>query len=94
MRIPLPAGLLFFASLAVADEVTVIDQARIETMDPARPRAEAMAFDADGKILALGTSAELAARYPDARRAWTIVCTSYLSGPRLLYGGYLKVRDE
>jgi predicted amidohydrolase YtcJ len=46
----------------------VIDQARIETMDPARPRAEAMAFDADGKILALGTSAELAARYPDARR--------------------------
>jgi len=52
--------------------------------------------DARPKAVARGVALyeRLAARYPDARRAWTIVCTSYLSGPRLLYGGYLKVRDE
>jgi hypothetical protein len=50
-----------------AQGVTVLDAARIHTMDPARPQAEALAYDAGGRILAVGSRAELAARYPGAR---------------------------
>ena len=39
-----------------AAEVTLLNAARIHTLDTAHPRAQAMAFDADGKILALGDS--------------------------------------
>jgi Predicted metal-dependent hydrolase with the TIM-barrel fold len=40
----------------------------IRTMDPARPTAEALAIDAAGRILAVGTAAELAAHAgPDTR---------------------------
>lgn len=53
---------------AMADGVTVLDAARIHTMDPAQPRAEAMAFDDDGRILALGTRDALHERYPGAQR--------------------------
>lgn len=53
---------------AMADEVTIVQAARIVTMDDARPHAEAMAVDAGGRILALGTRAELAAAHPEARR--------------------------
>ena len=49
-----------------AQEVTVLTAARIHTMDPARPTAHAMAFDADGRILAVGESDELRGRYPGA----------------------------
>jgi predicted amidohydrolase YtcJ len=41
---------------------------RIDTMDTSRPRAEAMAFDAGGAILALGGRDELLAKYPGAAR--------------------------
>jgi predicted amidohydrolase YtcJ len=64
MRI-LVLALLCAATAARAD-VTLLDRAAILTLDPARPRAEAMAFDEQGKILALGTREELAARYPGA----------------------------
>jgi predicted amidohydrolase YtcJ len=47
--------------------VTVLRAARIHTMDPAHPAAEAMAYDATGRILALGTAAALHASYPDAK---------------------------
>ncbi len=51
-----------------AQGVTVLLAQRIETMDPARPRAEAMAYDADGGILALGGRDEVLRRYPGATR--------------------------
>ncbi len=38
---------------AMADEVTIVQAARIVTMDDARPHAEAMAVDAGGRMLAL-----------------------------------------
>ncbi|MGH8078416.1 MAG: amidohydrolase, partial [Lysobacter sp.] len=66
------ATLMAVLSLALlplsAAEVTVLSAARIHTMDSARPRAQAMAFDASGKILALGDTAALIKRYPKAQR--------------------------
>jgi predicted amidohydrolase YtcJ len=58
----------FLLAMPAAAQVTVLTAARIHTMDAARPRAQAMAFDANGRILALGRSDELLARYPQARR--------------------------
>lgn len=52
----------------VAQGATVLTAARIHTMDPARPQVEAMAFDAQGRILAVGDRGELLARYPRAAR--------------------------
>ena len=49
-------------------QVTVLSAKRIDTMDVANPRAQAMAFDADGRILALGTTDALLRAHPDARR--------------------------
>lgn len=51
-----------------APGVTVLLAQRIDTMDLARPRAEAMAYDAGGAILALGGRDELLAKYPGAAR--------------------------
>ena len=48
-------------------QVTVLSAGRIDTMDPARPRAGAMAFDADGRILALGTRDALLREHPGAK---------------------------
>ena len=59
--------LLAMAMPALAAEVTVLSAARIHTMDAAQPQAEAMAFDADGRILALGERETLLANYPDAQ---------------------------
>ena len=50
------------------DRVTVLTAARIHTMDRAQPRVEAIAYDADGTIVAAGPRAELLARYPSATR--------------------------
>lgn len=47
---------------------TIVSAARIHTMDPAMPRVTAMAYDGDGRILALGEAAALQERYPDAKR--------------------------
>lgn len=57
-----------FAGTTPASEVQLLTAARIHTSDPARPVARAMAWDASGRILAVGEAAELAARYPRARR--------------------------
>ncbi len=51
-----------------AQGVTVLLAQRIDTMDPSKPRAQAMAYDASGAILALGSRDELLKRYPDAAR--------------------------
>ena len=60
-------GLLVCAG-AVQAQVQVITVARVHTSDPARPVADAMAWDAQGRILAVGSAGELQARYPDATR--------------------------
>ncbi|MEO5566516.1 MAG: amidohydrolase [Luteimonas sp.] len=52
----------------MAQQVTVLTASRIDTMDVAVPRADAMAFDASGKILALGSRDALLQRYPRAAR--------------------------
>lgn len=54
---------------ALAAEVTVLQAARIHTMAPSGPaQVQALAFDDTGRILALGSAAELHARFPDAER--------------------------
>lgn len=62
------AVLLGLLAAPVLAQTTVLSAARIHTMDTARPLARAMAFDASGRILALGDADELQARYPQARR--------------------------
>lgn len=49
-------------------QVTVVTAQRIDTMDPAHPRAEAMAFDAQGRILAVGSRQALLEAHPGAVR--------------------------
>jgi len=53
---------------AMAADVTVLAAGRIHTMDAVQPEVEALAFDEDGEILALGGRSELLRRYPDAER--------------------------
>ena len=60
-------GLLMCAG-AVQAQVQVVTAGRVHTSDASRPVAEAMAWDADGRILAVGGTRELLARYPDATR--------------------------
>ena len=67
----LPAFAQATAPAAAGAGVTVLTAQRIDTMDPARPRAEAMAFDAGGAILALGGRDEILAKYPGAVLAVT-----------------------
>ena len=62
------ASVLAVLAMPALAQTTVLSAARIRTMDAARPMAHAMAYDADGKILALGEADELLARYPGARR--------------------------
>ncbi|CAN7205451.1 amidohydrolase [Pseudoxanthomonas sp. LjRoot143] len=60
-------GLLACACVAQA-QVQVVTAARVHTSDPSRPVAEAMAWDAQGRILAVGDTRGLLARYPGAKR--------------------------
>ncbi|QOW20292.1 amidohydrolase [Lysobacter ciconiae] len=53
-------------SRAAPADITVLVARRIHTMDVARPRAQAMAFDGDGRILALGTRDAVQAQFPAA----------------------------
>ncbi len=66
MRLLLLALLAVPAAFAQPEPV-VLHNARIYTVDAARPTAEAMAFQ-DGRILAVGSEAEVLAAAPDARR--------------------------
>ena len=69
MRTLAPAVLLALAAApAFAADVTVLTARRIHTMDAARPQVEAMAFDAEGKVLALGDARTLLANHPGATR--------------------------
>jgi predicted amidohydrolase YtcJ len=58
-------GLIAASSTCAAP--TLLVDARIHTLDPAAPHAEAMAWDEDGRLLALGTQAELRERFRGAR---------------------------
>ena len=66
----LTSALLALASAAAAAEtgVSLLVNARIHTVNPAHPEASAMAWDADGRLLAVGDRGELEARFPDASR--------------------------
>jgi predicted amidohydrolase YtcJ len=68
LRIALAMAAAAAAGVAGAADVTVLTNARIVTMDPSRPYGRAMAFDAGGKILAVGSEAEVAAAYPEAAK--------------------------
>lgn len=47
--------------------VSVLTAARIHTQDAAAPTVTAIAWDAQGRLLAVGDAADLRARYPNAR---------------------------
>ncbi len=68
--VPAVAGALFViaGTASAADREHLLTAARIHTSDAANPVATAMAWGADGRILAVGDAAALAARYPDAER--------------------------
>ena len=53
---------------AAQDGVTLVTASRIHTMDTSRPMATAMAYGADGRILAIGQAEALAKQYPRAQR--------------------------
>ncbi|MDX1419205.1 MAG: amidohydrolase [Rubricoccaceae bacterium] len=55
---------LLFPLVAVAQPTFVLHNARIYTVNPSQPRAEALAVE-DGRIAAVGRSDALLARYPD-----------------------------
>jgi predicted amidohydrolase YtcJ len=57
-----------WCSQAFAADVTVVNAARIHTMDVAHPHVQAMAYDATGKLLALGDTDALLKAYPNAKR--------------------------
>lgn len=63
----LGVGCVVVAGLAQA-QVHVLTAERVHTSDPAHPVAKAIAWDAQGRIVAVGGADELRARYPDARR--------------------------
>ena len=67
---PVAAGILLALSAAATagEGERLLTAARIHTSDPGMPVATAMAWGADGRILAVGDAATLAARHPDAER--------------------------
>jgi len=59
--------LLVVSSLVQAQSLTRLENAQIITVDAAQPIAEAMVFDAEGRIVAVGERARLAADWPQAQ---------------------------
>lgn len=55
---------LFVLSGSAAAGAGLLHNARIHTLDPAQPAAEAVAWDAQGRIVALGAADELRRRWP------------------------------
>jgi len=65
------SGLLFAGNVlapAHAADVQLLTAKRIHTSDPQHSIATAMAWDASGRLLAVGEASDLMARYPDADR--------------------------
>ena len=68
LRMMLTCLLCAVSAPSLAAEVQLLTAARIHTSDPQRPQAEAMAWDATGRVLDIGDAKTLIARYPQARR--------------------------
>lgn len=68
MRLAWSLASLFAAAPLLAAEHTVLTASRIHTMDPRQPQVEALAFDDDGRIVAVGSRDALLKRYPKAAR--------------------------
>lgn len=66
--------------------VTLVINAEIVTMDPNKPSADALAF-ADGKILAVGTLAEVKAAIGDYEKVWDL-------GGKALLPGFIESHDH
>lgn len=98
LRYVLPVLLFSASTAAPAAPVTVLTAARIHTMDPAQPRAEAMAYDDGGKILAVGGKQELLRRYPRAQRldvgAATVVPGLIDSHAHVFELGFNRIRAD
>ena len=60
--------LLCSAAVSATDDVSLLVAARIHTGDTTSPTAQAMAWDGQGRLLAVGTAADLSERFPQARR--------------------------
>ncbi|MGV8921754.1 MAG: amidohydrolase [Thermomonas sp.] len=59
---------IFIAPAVAAESVQLLTAARIHTSDTKKPTATAMAWDASGRVLAVGDAKDLAARFPGATR--------------------------
>jgi predicted amidohydrolase YtcJ len=68
IRIVLFLSLLSTGPAASAADVTLLTAARIHTGDTQQPVAQAMAWDAKGRLLAVGEADTLARRFPEAER--------------------------
>lgn len=70
MRLSLRCFPLALLALTVwpLQAATLLVNAHIHTMDPAQPEASALAWQDDGRLLAVGDAADLQKRYPDASR--------------------------
>ncbi|HEX5693444.1 MAG TPA: amidohydrolase [Arenimonas sp.] len=64
LLIPLAAA----CGLAHAQDATLLVASRIHTGDPEQPVVEAIAWDAQGRVLAAGKARDLAQRFPEATR--------------------------
>jgi predicted amidohydrolase YtcJ len=61
------AALLSLGVAAAANATGLVVNAKIRTLDDAKPAADALAWDDAGRIVAVGARAELVAKYPDAK---------------------------
>lgn len=59
---------LLFSAAVSASDVSLLTAARIHTGDAAVPVAQAMAWDEQGRLLAVGAADELSRRFPQAKR--------------------------
>jgi predicted amidohydrolase YtcJ len=62
------SALLLFALPAFGADVTVLTTTRVHATATVGGKADALAWDASGRLLAVGSHAELVARYPGASR--------------------------
>ncbi|MBD9435319.1 amidohydrolase [Pseudoxanthomonas sp. PXM03] len=67
-RLALGIGCALGLAGAAQAQVQVLTATRVHTSDPDRPVVEALAWDASGRVLAVGDAKALLARYPDAKR--------------------------
>ncbi len=70
MRLPSRYASLALLALAALplQATTLLVNGHIHTMDPGQPEATALAWNSEGRLLAVGNSADLQKRYPDATK--------------------------